>query len=76
MEAAALGNMRGQVAELQHMLSSMGQQLIAEQAMRRNDAQVRCLPGLLWRSLCYAHCPGAWVHAEAALTLRLLCAGL
>ncbi len=42
-EAAVLGQLRGQVAELQNVLVGMGHQLTAEQGMRRADAQVRAL---------------------------------
>jgi hypothetical protein len=31
--------MRGQVAELQSILAGLSQQVVAEQAMRRNDVQ-------------------------------------
>lgn len=40
-EAEALGNARVQIAELQAVLAGMNQQMLAEQAMRRADAQVR-----------------------------------
>ena len=33
-----LGNVRGQIGELQNMLNGMGQQRVAEQAMRRSDS--------------------------------------
>ena len=39
-EAMALNNMRGQVSELQTVLSGLHQQLLAEQAMRRSELQV------------------------------------
>ena len=39
-EAVALGNARAQIAELQAVLAGMNQQMLAEQAMRRADAQV------------------------------------
>lgn len=38
-EAAILGSLRGQIADLQNVLNSMGHQLAAEQAMRRADGQ-------------------------------------
>jgi hypothetical protein len=39
-EAAQLGALRGNINELQTTLNGMGQQLQAEQSMRKSDAQV------------------------------------
>ena len=44
-EAAQLGALRGAISELQTMLNGMGQQLQAEQSMRKSDAQVGTLRG-------------------------------
>lgn len=65
-EAAALGNMRGQVAELQHMLAGMGQQVVAAEAMRRNDAQVR---PILHRMGTFSSCYGMGQQILVAETM-------
>jgi hypothetical protein len=53
VEAAALGSMRGQVAELQNVLAGLNQQVAAEQAVRRSDVQVRVGVCLWTRCRCH-----------------------